>query len=456
MKSSATSSPRPYSGFEFRPARDAVAVDPAGRRQNTGAPDGHGYHRITLPSIDLAPAVQAREFDGIMTRHAAWGRIAMDLNFSNKDLAFQTEVRTFIEQELPEDIRDKVANGYRLGREDYVRWQKILGKKGWLAPHWPKKYGGSEMTAVQRYILGEELGRGHTPRLIAFGLRMVAPVIYTFGTEAQKKELIPQIVDGNLLLALAQHEKDPGYTKGCIKMAAKAQGDSYVLNGTKMFVLDANIANTLIVAAKPSDADVTLFLVDAKDPGLTISKIPTIAMDNTCEVIFKDVKVPKKNILGEAGKGYETLEKVMTKAAIAKAAEMIGGAKVCIDMTAEYAKQRVQYEKPIGGFQAIQHYMANMMIAYDTIYNYLSRVAWMVDAGEDASLSASILKAKTNENYKFIVDRAVQIHGGIGTTREYPVALYFRRAKAWEFVSGDTDYHTDKVMDRVLTALPEW
>jgi len=377
----------------------------------------------------------------------------MDLNFNKMQDMLRKSVAEFLVKECPYD-KVKELEESEIGYSPEL-WKKIV-ELDWPGLPFPEEYGGFGGEFMDMIIIQEELGKRVFPSPFFSTVVQCGSAILEGGTEAQKKELIPQIVDGNLLLALAQHEKDPGYTKGCIKMAAKAQGDSYVLNGTKMFVLDANIANTLIVAAKPSDADVTLFLVDAKDPGLTISKIPTIAMDNTCEVIFKDVKVPKKNILGEAGKGYETLEKVMTKAAIAKAAEMIGGAKVCIDMTAEYAKQRVQYEKPIGGFQAIQHYMANMMIAYDTIYNYLSRVAWMVDAGEDASLSASILKAKTNENYKFIVDRAVQIHGGIGTTREYPVALYFRRAKAWEFVSGDTDYHTDKVMDRVLTAFPEW
>jgi len=334
-------------------------------------------------------------------------------------------------------------------------WEKIV-ELGWPGLPFPEEYGGYGGEFMDLVIIQEEIGKRVFPSPFFSTVVQCGSAILESGTEAQKKELIPQIADGKLLLALAQHENDPGYTKGCINMAAEAQGDSYILNGTKMFVLDANIANMLIVAAKPSDTDVTLFLVDAKDPGLTISKIPTIAMDNTCEVIFKDVKVPKENILGETGKGYETLEKVMNKSAIAKSAEMIGGAKVCIDMTAEYAKNRVQYGNPIGGFQIIQHYMADMSIAYDTIYNYLLRVGWMADAGEDITLSASVLKAKTNENFKFIADRAVQIHGGIGTTREYDVALFFRKAKAWEFVSGDTDYHTDKVVDRILTAMPEW
>jgi len=377
----------------------------------------------------------------------------MDLNFNSMQEMLRKSVAEFLVKECPyETVKELEESdiGY-----DPKQWGKIV-ELGWPGLPFPEEYGGYDGEFMDLVIIQEEIGKRVYPSPFFSTVVQCGCAIMEGGNEAQKKELIPQIADGELLLALAQHESDPGYTEQCIKMAAEAQGDSYVLNGTKLFVLDANIANKIIVAAKPGDADVTLFLVDAKDPGLTISKIPTIAMDNTCEVVFKDVKIPKENILGEIGKGYETLEKVMTKAAIAKSAEMIGGAKVCIDMTAEYAKERVQYGKPIGGFQIIQHYMANMSIAYDTIYNYLYRVAWMVDAGEDAAFSASVLKAKTNENFKFIADRAVQIHGGIGTTREYDVALFFRKAKAWEFMSGDTDYHTDKVVDQVLTAIPEW
>jgi alkylation response protein AidB-like acyl-CoA dehydrogenase len=125
-------------------------------------------------------------------------------------------------------------------------------------------------------------------------------------------------------------------------------------------------------------------------------------------------------------------------------------------MTSAYAKERVQYGKPIGGFQIIQHYMANMLIAYDTIWNYLYRVAYLVDEGEDYSLEASVLKSRANENYLFITDRAVQIHGGIGTTREYDVALFMRRAKSYEFVAGDTDWHSEKVTAGILEGMPSW
>ena len=377
----------------------------------------------------------------------------MDLNFNKMQDMLRKSVSEFLAKECPYETVKELEES-EMGYSPEL-WGKVVDL-GWPGLPFPEAYGGFGGDFMDMVIIQEEMGKKVFPSPFFATVVQCGYAIMEGGAEAQKKELIPKIANGEILLALAQHEDDPGYTKGCIQMAAKATGDRYVLNGTKMFVLDANIADRLIVAAKPDDTDVTLFLVDAKDPGVTISKMPTIAMDNTCEVIFKDVKVPKQDILGEAGKGFETLEKVMTKAAIAKAAEMIGGAKVSIDMTADYAKKRVQYGKPIGGFQIIQHYMANMSIAYDTIYNYLLRVACMVDAGEDVTLSASVLKAKTNENFKFIVDRAVQIHGGIGTTREYNAALFFRRAKAWEFVCGDTDFHTDRVADRILTDMPEW
>ena len=139
------------------------------------------------------------------------------------------------------------------------------------------------------------------------------------------------------------------------------------------------------------------------------------------------------------------------KAIVAKCAEMLGGCKESIDMTAAYAKQRVQYATPIGAFQAIQHYMANMLLAYDTSSNYLYRVACMVDEGEDFGAEASSLKACVNENFKFVSERAVQIHGGIGTTREADIALFYRRAHPYKSMCGDTAYHYEKVAESLLT-----
>ena len=124
---------------------------------------------------------------------------------------------------------------------------------------------------------------------------------------------------------------------------------------------------------------------------------------------------------------------------------MIGGCKAAIDMTAEYAKERVQYGNPIGGYSVIQHYMADMLLAYDTTFNYLYKVVWLIDEGMDHDTEASALKSQVNENYKYITERGVQIHGGVGTSREFDIGLYYRKAKSFEYVMGDTDYHYEKI-----------
>ena len=234
-------------------------------------------------------------------------------------------------------------------------------------------------------------------------------------------------------------------------MKAEPQGDNFILNGTKLFVMDANIAEKLIVAAQAGNAGLSLFLVDAKAPGVKITKLPYVSSENACEVIFKDVKVAKKDMLGAPGDGAALLEKMYAKATVAKAAEMSGGCRAAIDMTAKYAREREQYGNPIGGYQAIQHFMANMLLAYDTCNNYLYRVTCMIDEGEDFMPDASALKAIANEAYRFVTERAVKIHGGIGTTREADIALYYRRAHPFSMICGSTTYHYEKVAQSLLT-----
>lgn len=215
--------------------------------------------------------------------------------------------------------------------------------------------------------------------------------------------------------------------------------------------MNANIANKLIVVAKTASDQTSLFLVDSNLPGITITKLPTIALDNNCEVVFENVQIPGKNMLGAPGCAEAVLEKMNMKAAVAKSAEMLGGSKACIDMTIDYAKQRVQYDKPIGGFQAIQHYIANMLIAYDTNYNYMLQVVCKIDAEEDFATDAIALKANTNDAYKFISERGVHIHGGIGTTRECNVGLFYRRVKSDEVICGDSATLFDQVFDRLMS-----
>ncbi len=376
----------------------------------------------------------------------------MDLNFTSEQDMLRDSAARFLRSECPyskvKEI-EETDQGY-----SPELWNKIV-ELGWTGLPFPEEYGGYGGQFTDLVIIMEEMGRMSFPSPFFSTVIQSGFTLLEGGSESQKQELLSQISEGSLIMTLAQYEEDASYEENGINLKAVADGDDFILNGTKMFVLDANIAQKIIVAGRTNEG-VTLFIVKADDPGISINKIPTIAMDNTCEVTLKNVKVSKDDMIGAPGQGWKILERMNHKAAIAKAAEMIGGSKTCIDMTAGYAKERIQYGKPIGGFQIIQHYMANMLIAYDTIWNYLYRVAYLVDEGEDFSLAASVLKSRANENYLFISDRAVQIHGAIGTTREYDVALFMRRSKSYEFVAGDTDFHAEKVTAGILEGMPSW
>jgi len=373
--------------------------------------------------------------------------IEMNLDFTSEQEMLRESVSKFLVNECPFS-KVKELEESEVGYSSAL-WQK-MAELGWQGLLFPEEYGGYGGQFLDLVIIQEEMGKMVFPSPFFSTVIQCGLIILEGGTEDQKRELIPRIAEGSLIMALAQYEEDGSYHPGDITMMAEARGGQYMLNGTKLFVMDANVAQKLIVAARTGDEEVTLFLVDAGDPGIAITKMPTIGKDNNCEVIFKKVMVQKENIIGSAGSGKEVLEGMNAKAAVAKAAEMLGGCKYCIDITREYAKQREQYGKPIGGFQVIQHYMANMLLEYDTSHNYLYRVACMIDEGEDFVMDASGLKACVNETYKFISERAVQIHGGIGTTREGDMGLFYRKAKAGEYQCGDTDLHYEKVFENLM------
>lgn len=365
----------------------------------------------------------------------------MDLGFSSEQDMLRKSVAEFLAKECPYDIVREIEES----EEGYSpkMWKK-MAELGWMELHFPEEYGGYGDPFMDVVIIMEEMGKMAFPSPFFPTVIQCGLVVLAGGTDAQKKALLPKIAQGKILIALAQYEVEASYLETGITMPAVPSGDQYILNGTKMFVTDANIADKLIVAAR-TDAGVTLFLVDAKDSGITCTKMPTVGMDNTCEVVLKDVAVSADDVLGVPGEGWQAIEVMAQKATVAKCAEMLGGAKAGLDMTTAYAKERVQYGKPIGFYQAVQHFIANMQLAYDTAYNYLYKVAWMVDEGMDAVKEVAALKAKVNENYKFIAERSVHLHGGIGTTREYNVGLFYRRAKASEFVLGDTEHNYEVV-----------
>jgi alkylation response protein AidB-like acyl-CoA dehydrogenase len=235
----------------------------------------------------------------------------MDLNYSAEELAFRDEVRSWLRANLPQDLREKVENYAHLSKDDLLRWHRILAKQGWVAPAWPKEWGGTGWNVVQRYILDEELGFAGAPPIIPFGVTMCAAVLLRFGSEAQKKRFLPRIYNGDDFWCQGYSEPGSGSDLASLKTKALRQGDRYVVNGQKTWTTLAHYADWIFClvrtdpAAEKRQEGISFLLMDMKTAGITVR--PLMLMDGAHEVnevFFDDVKVPVENLVHEEGKGW--------------------------------------------------------------------------------------------------------------------------------------------------------
>ncbi len=332
-------------------------------------------------------------------------------------------------------------------------WKEIA-ELGWLGLPFPEEFGGGGGSFLDLAILLEEMGRACFPGPFFSTVVLGGLTILDAGTKEQKKEIIPKISQGNSLLTLALVEPNGSYQPDAVTLRAIPDRGLFLLMGTKLFVPDAHIADYVICVSrnkdksKPQDG-VTLFLVKTPVSGFKTSLMKTIASDKLCEVSFDSVMVSYEDILGKEGKGWPIIEKALLRATIAKCMEMVGGAQQVLELTTAYAKERVQYGKPIGSFQAIQHYLANMAIDVDGCRFASYKAAWKMSEGEDCRLDAAIAKAWTSEAYRRITSFGHRIYGAIGFTLDHDMQLYYRRAKAAEVTYGDSDFHREKVAQLV-------
>ena len=234
----------------------------------------------------------------------------MDLEFTDELRDFQREIRTFIEERLPGDIRTKVERSLKLGKEDYLRWQDVLAERGWLVHSWPVEHGGTGWSPVQRYIFEEETGRANAPRIIPFGPKMVGPVIYTFGSDAQKAKYLPAIAGNETCWCQGYSEPDAGSDLASLRTRAVRNGDHYVVNGTKTWTTTAHWADMMFClvrtdsGAKPQEG-ISFVLIDMRDPGVEVRPIVTIDGGREINTVYlTDVKVPIENRIGEENKGW--------------------------------------------------------------------------------------------------------------------------------------------------------
>jgi alkylation response protein AidB-like acyl-CoA dehydrogenase len=363
-----------------------------------------------------------------------------------------TEEQEMLKKTARDFLADKCSKPFVKQMEEsetgYSRelWQE-MAELGWIGLAFPEKYGGGDMSFLDLAVLLEEMGRACLPGPFFPTVVLGGLSILDLGSEKQKQEYLPKIIHGEKILTLALTE--PGYhnydTSSVTVEAARNDG-SYIISGTKLFVADAHIADYLLCVArtKPKDG-VTIFLADAKNPRIKYTVLKTIAGDKLCEVIFDQMPVPEANILGQLDQGWSAVQKIIQRAAVGKCCEMVGNIQRVLEMTVDYAKERKQFDRPIGSFQAIQHYCADMATDVDSARFSTYQAAWKLSKGLPCTKEVAIAKAWISEASQRVFALAHQIHGAIGATIEHDLHYYTRRAKAAELAFGDADFYREVV-----------
>ncbi|ASM54759.1 MULTISPECIES: acyl-CoA dehydrogenase family protein [Pseudoalteromonas] len=341
-------------------------------------------------------------------------------------------------------------------------WQRICEEMYWQAIHIPEEYGGMGLGYVDLVVMLEQMGRYLLCSPFFSTVCLASNALIVAGTDEQKQQYLTQICEGSLTATLAYTSKNGQWDATAVQGIVTAQGDDYVLNGTYRYVLDGHTAQLLIVAARSEGSEgeqgISLFAIDSDTPGVKRTWLPT--MDQTrkqAEIVFDNVRVSSSQLMGEENNAWPQLNKVLQLAAIAIAAEQVGGSQQVLDLTVEYTKERVQFGRPIAGFQAVKHQAADMMlrteVARSAVY-YAACVAEEALSGgllaDELGEAASVAKSYCSEGYFKNAGDALQLHGGVGFTWEYDVHLYFKRAKSSELFLGDAAYHREHVATLLL------
>jgi len=325
-------------------------------------------------------------------------------------------------------------------------WQE-MAELGWMGLAFPGKYGGGDMSFLDLAVLLEEMGRACLPGPFFSTVVLGGLPILDIGSEEQKQEHLPQLIRGEKIFTLALTE--PGYHNydaSSITVEATRHDGDYIISGTKLFVPDAHIADYLLCVARTKPkGGITVFLADAKNPGIGYTVLKTIAGDKLCEVVFDQMPVPKANILGRLNQGRGALQNIIQRAAVGKCCEMVGNIQRVLEMTVDYAKERKQFDRPIGSFQVIQHYCADMATDVDSARFSTYQAAWMLSEGLPCAKEVAIAKAWISEASQRVFALAHQIHGAIGVTIEHDLHYFTRRAKAAELAFGDADFYREVV-----------
>jgi alkylation response protein AidB-like acyl-CoA dehydrogenase len=367
--------------------------------------------------------------------------VKVDFGFNEEQLMLKNTARSFLEKECPVKlVRDIEEDEKGYSPELWLKMAKL----GWLGLVFPEQYGGSGGKFLDLVVLLEEMGRSLVPGPFVPTVVLGGLPILTAGTEKQKQDFLPGIVRGETILTMALTEPSASYSPEGIEVGAIVDNGDYIINGTKLFVPDANIARHFLSVVRTGDG-ITLFLADARSPGIECIMLKTLASDRQYEVTFNDVRVSQQNILGRMGDGWGLVEATLRQAAVAECALMLGGAQRVHEITVDYVQEMVQYGRPIGSFQVIQHQCVDMAIDVEGSRYITYQAAWKLSQGLPCAREVSMAKAWVSEAANRTCLQACHIHGAIGYTQDHDVQLYLRRIKAGGLIFGDNMFHHEMV-----------
>jgi alkylation response protein AidB-like acyl-CoA dehydrogenase len=369
----------------------------------------------------------------------------MKLGVSEEHEELRASVRRFLADRAPiSRVRELMETEDGLDRAVWDYAGKQLGLQGLAIP---EAYGGAGFTFAEQAIVLEELGAALWTGPYLASAVLAATALLAGQDEDARRDLLPGIASGETIATLAFTEDDGSWDPASIAMTAVKNGTGWELAGHKSFVLDGATAGLILVVAS-TDGGLSLFAVEAGADGLTRAALP--ALDQTRKLGRLEFTGVTGRLIGSPGDGAAVLDRTLDIAAIALAAEQLGGASRALDMAVEYAKIRYQFGRPIGSFQAIKHRCADLLLEVESLRSAVSYAAAAVsESPDEIPVLASLLKAYASETYFHVAAENIQIHGGIGFTWEHDAHLYFKRAKSSELFLGDGAYHRERLATRI-------
>jgi alkylation response protein AidB-like acyl-CoA dehydrogenase len=373
----------------------------------------------------------------------------MPLVLSDEQIMLRDNARGFLSKKAPIAHLRQLRDTHDSDGFSRPLWKDFV-EMGWAGILVPQDYGGLGLGHVEAGVIMEELGRTLTPSPFLSTAVLAANALARAGNEKQKSEYLSRIAAGDLIATLAIDE-GAKHRPDKTAMAAKRSGSGFVLNGAKTFVLDGHVANLFIVAARTAGSPgetrgLTLFLVDSIAKGIRAERTPMVDTHNAARVTFENVNVGDGNVLGKIDAGWDTLEGTLNVGRAAVAAELMGAADEAFTRTVGYLRERKQFGRLIGEFQALQHRAANLYCELEVSRSAVLKALQMLDESFDtAGAIVSVAKAKAGQSATLAVQEAVQMHGGIGMTDEFDIGLFMKRVRVGQELFGDTNFHADRL-----------